>query len=254
MRTFPTLPVVLRYASLAIALSVSIPVHAQPGTTRLFVQSSLVKPDMLTEWMDLQKNEVVPALKKAGVKTRRVLRTVLGNRSEYLSITPLESYGNFDGPSPLVKALGPEASARLIARLNKCVTASRYYVINRVDEMSSIPETPAPVSVTTRLRIAPGRLQDYEALVRGDILPLSKKAKAEGKILGYGYTRRGLGATGANEVTVTTYLAKFAEIDKGPYIIQLLGQEGARKLAAKFVGLSTNVDTVVRGRVADLSY
>src|SRR5262249_36991142 len=32
-----------------------------------------VKPEMLTEWLDLQKNAVVPALKKAGVKTRTVL-------------------------------------------------------------------------------------------------------------------------------------------------------------------------------------
>jgi hypothetical protein len=34
----------------------------------------------------------------------------------------------------------------------------------------------------------------------------------------------------------------------------MLGQEGARKLTAKFVGLGTAVEQVVRARVADLSY
>jgi hypothetical protein len=91
-------------------------------------------------------------------------------------------------------------------------------------------------------------------LVRSDLLPLSKKAKGEGKILGYSYARRSLGATGANEVTSTTYLAKLAELDKGPYTTQMLGVDGARKLFAKFTGLSTNVDSVVRARVPDLSY
>jgi len=254
MRTSRILPVVLRYASLALALSVTFPAHAQPGTTLFLVQSSVVKPDMLTEWLDIQKNEVVPALKKAGVKTRTVLRTILGNRSEYLSIQPLESYGNFDGPSPLVRALGPEAAARLTAKLSKCVVASRYYVINRVDDLSSMPETPAPVSVSLRFRIAPGRLQEYEALFKSDYLPLFKKAKAEGMIRGFAYSRRSLGSTGAGEVTGTTYLGKFADLDKGPFTTQILGQEGARKLVAKFVGLSTSVDQVVRARVADLSY
>ena len=32
-----------------------------------------VKPDMVNEWLDLQKNEVVPALKKAGVEHELVL-------------------------------------------------------------------------------------------------------------------------------------------------------------------------------------
>lgn len=254
MRTFPALSLVVRAAGLVTALTVAFPAHAQPGTTRLYVQSSLVKPDMLTEWLDLQKNEVTPALKKAGVKTRSVLRTALGNTNEFLAITPLDSYGRFDGPSPLVKALGSEAAARLTAKLRKCVSASRYYVINRVDELSSPPESPGPVNLTTRRRIAQGRAQEYDALIAAEILPLYKKAKAEGKILGFAHSRRSLGATGSGEATTTIYFAKFAALDAGPITTQMLGAEGARKLAAKFGGVATILDQVVRARVADLSY
>ncbi len=254
MRTLTALSLVVRAACLVTALTVTFPAQAQPGTTRFFVQSSLVKPDMLTEWLDLQKNEVTPALKKAGVKSRNVLRTVLGNTNEYLAITPLESYGRFDGPTPLVKALGPEAGARLTAKLRKCVIASRYYVINRVDELSSPAENPGLVSATTRQRVAPGRRQEYDALFKAEMLPLYKKAKAEGKILGFTHNRRSLGATGAGETTTTISLAKFADLDAGPTTTRMLGAEGARKLATKFTGVATIVDQVVRARVSDLSY
>jgi hypothetical protein len=66
-----------------------------------------VKPDMLTEWIDLQKNEVVPALKKAGVKTRTVyVSGLFGPAGEYATIQPFEKYAEFDGDNPLIKALG----------------------------------------------------------------------------------------------------------------------------------------------------
>jgi ABC-type sugar transport system substrate-binding protein len=47
---------------------------AAPMTARVTVTQ--VKPDMLNEWLDLEKNEVVPALKKGGQKTGTVYATL----------------------------------------------------------------------------------------------------------------------------------------------------------------------------------
>jgi len=55
---------------------------AQDATTRLLVQVTYLKPEKVTEWRTLQQNEVVPALKKAGVKTRTTLETLFGDRPE----------------------------------------------------------------------------------------------------------------------------------------------------------------------------
>ena len=53
-----------------LAATLSTPSLAQPSMSRVTITH--VRPDMLTEWVDLQKNEVDPALKKAGEKTRTV--------------------------------------------------------------------------------------------------------------------------------------------------------------------------------------
>jgi len=66
--------------ALPLVLAASLPALclAQPSMNR--VTFTHVKPDMLTEWVDLQKNEVVPALKKAGQKGRITVATNMAGR------------------------------------------------------------------------------------------------------------------------------------------------------------------------------
>src|SRR6516225_51436 len=72
---------------------------AAPTISRVTVTE--VKPDMLDEWLDLQKNELIPALKKGGVKTRTVYSSGLfGTAGEYVSIVPVEKFASFDEPNP----------------------------------------------------------------------------------------------------------------------------------------------------------
>lgn len=243
--------------SLTLGLVVSSLCLAQsrqaPASSRFTVTYTQVKPEMAEEYIALQKNEVTPAYKKAGVKSRNLMRTRLGNTYEFVSVRPLDSYAELDGPSPLVKALGQEGSTKLLAKLRRCTTSTRTFVTTRHDDLSVPADGAWTVAVSSRSRIAPGKRTDYENLVRTEILPLNKKAKAEGKILGHQVSRRGLGAF-ANEVTSTTYYAKFADIEGGTVTTRMLGPEGAAKLGAKFTGISTIVEQVVRTRIADSSF
>src|SRR5205807_1567214 len=134
----------------------------------------------------------------------------------------------------------PQAYARLSEKVRKCITGVHSYVITRLDDLSNPPDPkdPAPITVSTRVRVAPGKMQDYEAFIKSDILPVYKN----GKVL-FTVSRRGLGAN-ANDVTTTTYLTKFADLDNGPALPRLLGREPAAKIMAKGVGLSTLVDQV----------
>ena len=240
---------------LALASSTLCRAQSAPATTPNVVTLTQVKPDMLNEWLDLQKNEVIPALKKAGVPSREVRAAVAGDNYEYLSITPAEKFAALDRPGALARALGPEASARLIAKLRKCIESQRTYLTNTVSELSLLPDPKAPplVSVTTRVRTTPGREQDFENYVKTDLLPVYKKAKAEGKIAGYTVSRRGFGAN-LQDRTQTTYYNKFADMDAGNALNVMLGQEAANKIRAKRNGLATLVEQVVRRRVADLSF
>jgi hypothetical protein len=48
-----------------VALAVSLPVLCLAQSTMSRVTITHLRPDMVSEWVDLQKNEVVPALKKS---------------------------------------------------------------------------------------------------------------------------------------------------------------------------------------------
>ncbi len=244
------LPLPFCAAAVALAVNLSTICFAQSASTTVRATVTHVKADMLNEWLDLQKNEVVPALKKAGVKTRTVyVSGLFGTAGEYVTVQPFEKYADFDGESPTTKALGAAGAARLNEKLRKCLLSQNSYALNRLADISNVIDgPPAPVLVTVRYRIAPGRMQDFQNLVKSDILPVYKKAK-----VGLIVNQRGPGANTA-DVTMSTAYSKMADLDGGPLLVKQLGQDGANKINAKFLGIRTLIEVVVRNRVADLSF
>ena len=76
---------------------------AQPGrrletpANRSLVVVVQVKPEMVDEWLKLQKDTVVPELKKAGVPSRTVYSSrVFGTAFEYRIVQPLNRFADFD--------------------------------------------------------------------------------------------------------------------------------------------------------------
>jgi hypothetical protein len=208
-----------------------------------------VKSDMLNEWIDLQKNELIPALKKGGITTRTTYQTVFGNTSEYVTVTPFDKYAVFDGQSPQVRALGAAGSARLVAKLQKCTESRQVFIANAMPELTTAtPADAPPIGVFTRVRVAPGKLPDYEAFVKSELLPIYKKANVP-----ITHTRRGLGAN-TNDVTSIAWLNKMADIDAGSPLLRALGPAGVTKFLAKSGTMGTLVEQVVRRRVPDLSF
>jgi hypothetical protein len=97
--------------------TVALAQETRVGVTRHLITTDHVKPEMTSEWLTLQENEVVPALKKAGVAERKVYHTVLGDTTEFISYVPFPDYGEMDGPDPLERALGKGAADSLKRRL-----------------------------------------------------------------------------------------------------------------------------------------
>jgi hypothetical protein len=233
--------------SLAVSLSTSS--LAQNTSTMYRATITHVKPDMANEWLDLQKNEVVPALKKAGQTARTVyVSGLFGNSFEYLTVTPFGRYAEFDGPNPLVKALDAPGAARLVAKIDKCILSQNSYELTRLIDISNVIDGPAPaVLASVRYRIAAGKLQEFQDLVKSDILPVYKKAKVTLIV-----SQRGPGAN-VNDVTISTGYSKYADLDGGPFLVKQLGQEGANRINAKFANIRTLIEVAVRRRVAELS-
>jgi hypothetical protein len=242
--------------TLVVSAAAPAPAMAQPAaaatTTRSQATVVRIKADMLNEWLDLQRTEVVPALKKAGIKQRTVWNTAVGNSFEYTILTPFDKWAIMDAPGPLVAALGAEAAARLNTKLRKCIEVQRTYMTNRVDDVD-IPSGTALVMRTVVRRVPQGKAQDYVSFYRADVFPALKKAKAEGKIAGATIAIRGAGSQ-ANEVTTTEYYTKFADLDAPNPVASVVGPEANAKINAKGNALATSVQTIIRRRVADLGF
>jgi len=208
-----------------------------------------VKPDMLDEWLDLQKNELIPALKKGGVKTRTVYSSGLfGTAGEYVSIVPVEKFASFDEPNPQTNALGAQGAARLTAKLRKCIVSQHSYLITRMEELSNTTQTPPNFIIVTRVRIPVGKLAEFQNIVKSEVTPVYKKSNVSLTV-----SQRGVGGN-PSDITLSSGVNKMADMDGGSLLVKALGQEGFLKLAAKITALGPVIDQVMRARVNDLSF
>lgn len=256
MRSTPRRTRALAVVPLLVAAVLSMPAAAQqpttPTSTRFYVTVVRVKPDMADQWLTVQREEVLPAQKKAGVASRVTLASAVGNAFEYTIIVPFPSFAAMDGDAPLVRALGREGAARVNAKLRAAVHEQHSFMTNRQEALQVAPGD-APIWRTTIRRVMPGQMQPYLAFLASDVVPAMKKAKSDGKIAGYGVATRGVGAT-AGELTTITYYAKFADMDGGDPLLLAVGREEMNRINAKGAALASTVTTVVRRRIPDLSY
>ncbi len=203
-----------------------------------------IKPELLLEWQDFQKNEVIPTLQKGGVKQRSVFVTAIGPSFEYAILTPIANYAERDGDSPIVKALGQE-EARAFGQKNRRFVASQRTFSTRVrTDLSYLPDPNAqlPVAVVSNYSIAPGRATEFETYVKTDVTPAHKQLKTGGFMVYQGQ----FGGDG-NTFIVATLVHDFAELDKGSPIVRAYGQARATVLQQKLAGIVTHVErTVVR--------
>lgn len=233
--------------AILLVLNLSAICHAQ---TRSRVTITHIKPEMVNEWRALEMASI-PDAKKGGQKSRTVYQTsVFGNSYEYVTIVPIESFAMFDGQNPLAKAMEPGAYARYNEMLRKCVESSTSFMSMRRDEISNLIQNDAipPVLVNARYRIAPGKTQEFINLMKSDLLPVYKKAGVRMTV-----ALRGPG-TNPNEVTINTFYKSFADWDGQPFLTKELGADAAAKINAKFIGIRTLMDVVVRRRVDALSF
>jgi hypothetical protein len=242
-----------QFRSSAIVLASLLPTLclAQTAPNRSRVNVIHVKPDMVNEFIELEKNEVVPALKKGGAKSRTVYRTTtFGPGFEFVVVTPFQKFSEFDGDSAQLKALGAAANAKLTDKLRKTIVSVDSYLITQAPDLSNTIQNSKPPAmiVTTRYRVSPGKMQDFETLIKNEVVPGFKKAK-----MALNTNHRGMGAN-PNDVTFTSPMTKYAEMDLGSAAVRALGQDTVTKLGPKVTALATNVETVVRTREADLSF
>ena len=109
---------------------------------------------------------------------------------------------------------------------------------------------PPKMAVLSLVRVAPGRGDEYESYIKNDLLPVVKQSD----VPGYWVNETGLGGN-ANEYVVLVLHENYAELEKGPPSVRVLGADGAKKLSQKLApGVVTNIERRVIRYVPELSY
>ncbi len=190
-----------------------------------------VKPEMLSYFQKFIREETNPGLRKGGAKWRDVwqLTGVAGNPYEYLIVAPIDNFAYFDGPSQLEKGLGQKAYPAWINVASRLVTSVRRFVIRTRPDLTNYGKRTGPpkLAVAVSTIVAAGRGKEFEAFLKNDYLPLVKRADATYLV---GQTIFG---GDVNEYHSLTFRETFAELDKGPIAVQMLGEDGAAALMQK---------------------
>ncbi len=226
--------------------------QAAPAPEFLSVTVVSVKPEMMTEFQNFMKNTTNPALKKGGLKYREVWQNTgaAGDAFEYVLVTPLAKFADFDGPSALEKGLGPQGMPAWQTKAGSLVTSVRRFIIRTRPDLSfAAQRTGAPkLAVLHFVRVAANRNNEYESFLKNDFVPVMKQA-------GVTYlVNQTIFGGDANEYITLTMRDSFADLDKGPVHIQALGQEAGQKLMQKMpAGAVTQLERSITVFVPELS-
>ena len=217
-----------------------------PQAQRLQINIVDVKPDMIDAWIDIQASQAVPALTKGGVARRDVYQAAIGRLGRFIAARPVGNNAERDSPNAIEKALGAAGAKAYFQKIRAMVANETTYVVERVSEATYDPNPEAiyKVLVLSSNHIAPGRVADYINFVKTDILPVQQK----GQTKRYAVSRVVFGGD-PNQIGIATWAEKFADLDAGPAVVRVLGQDGAAKLTQKTVGIVQSVEREVYVRV-----
>ena len=185
----------LTISALLITVIIVPTIYAQNATTAQtpsplpqFSRMHVVKlnPGLNDEWRKFYQTEIVPALKKGGVKQHSVWRVMQGDLREYVIITPLESLAELDEPITLVKSLGQEAATTLTTKQSRFFAEwHNYTIVGRPDLSLAYTSTEAPkLGLAAKSIVTPGRVPEWVKGVKENVLPITQKAGVKGLLTG----------------------------------------------------------------------
>jgi len=214
-----------------------------------------VKPDMMSEYVALQKSDTIPGLQKAGVEWRDAWRSaVVGTPNTVAFVTPLKSLADLDGDNPMLRALGAEGYRAYMDKMSKLIAGSRVYILRPRPDLgyrneSAGNDMPSKLGVLADVQVVPGRQPDFEAILKAEWAPGLKKAN----VPSYSVSEVLFGG-GIGQYYTFTPIANFAALEKGHPIQQSLGETGLNRLMAKMGPSIRHAERIIIRYDEDLSF
>jgi hypothetical protein len=228
---------------------------AMPTTPRAWyaVNVVTVKRETAAEWREFQRTQTIPMQQKGGVRLRDTWQSgaPFGEGLTYAIVTAIDKFEDYDKPPLVSRVLSGDALRAFQEKNNQLVASNHTYALQDRAELSIAPNaTMKPVgAILTEVTVVSGHADQYEAYIKNDLLPVLKKANVPGFVV----TRTVFGGN-ANEYHTVQYLESFAEIDKGPATLRVLGAAGQQALIAKSTPHIASVNRNLLRYVPDLSF
>lgn len=233
---------------LALGLGLVSGAHAQ-DTEWMQVDIVNVIPNEFDDYVELQLEEVNPALQRAGVPWRSVWRVAeFGNSYELQLVTPMTSLAQYDTGGPLARVLEPDRRLRLVDRLRRMTVSRKRYAIRYRPDVSVEADEVGGLSLArvTSAQIAPGRGADWERFMTSSLPTFS------GANLVFGVYERVFGPGPASWLIVENY-SSFAQLEQPSLLVRAFGEE-ADQASAQIAGIVTSIERTVLRYDAELSY
>jgi hypothetical protein len=170
-------------------------------------------------------------LQKAGIEWRDAWRAgMFGSTYTVAYITPITSFAQFDGPTPIEKALGAEGAKAYNAKAGKMVSSMRRSALRTRPDLGYRTEGAAmpKLGVLATVEVMTGKQPDFETMLKNEWTPALKKAG----VSMYSVSQVLMGGA-IGEYYTFTPIENFAALDKGHPIQQSLGEAGLNKLMAR---------------------
>ena len=222
---------------------------AQDESSWMRVDIMQVLPRELDEFIEMQLEQVNPALERAGVPWRSAWRTAeFGNTYERLFVTPMDSLAELDFGGPLARVLEPEQLRRIADRVRRTLSSRQSYAVRYRPDLSVESDNVSGLSLawTTTIQVAPGRTADWEAFLRENI------PQFRGADVVFGVYERVFGPGPATWQIVENH-ASFSELDR-PTILQRTFGERVDEVAARLSGVLLSIERSVLRYDPELSF
>lgn len=227
---------------------------ATPPAAPAFVRLTIVeiRPEMIADYVALQKSDTIPALQKGGLAWRDAWRTGnFGSTFTVAYIAPMKSFAALDEPNPVAKALGEEGYKQYAAKMAKLITSQRVYALRERPDLGLKNEgAPMPkLGVLASVEVVPGRANEFETILKNEWTPALKKA---GVPL-YSVSQVVYGGSMGQYYTFTP-IESYAQLDKGHPIQQSIGEAGMNRIVAKMSNSTRSVERFIIRYDDELSF
>jgi hypothetical protein len=116
----------------------------EPAMIRVLVTQ--VRPDKYHDYLDLQKNAILPAIQKSGAKDYNFAEKRLGEPSpEFVSVIGFSNWADLDGTIGAEKGLGKDGYQALLNQVRALIVQSEYFIYRYQPDLSYLPP-PAPAA------------------------------------------------------------------------------------------------------------